>query len=280
MLTETALKEKLQTLAERKFKPDDERIIDELLPTMLAHIGSTDPELRDDLIYVAFIRWSMTYELIPPEKLRETFNTLLDDEHLFFNFGETDMDSIFTRSFSALWLPPILIAHRQNAFLTQKDIKNAHTKLLRFLREEKDRRGFVEDKGWAHAIAHAADALDDLAQCAEINTDELREMLPVIRETMSMTEFVYAHGEDERMVTPVLAIIQRSLLSIDEIKAWLKSFVAPIQETKAMPDGVILRANAQNFLQSLYFRLKWTDEKSNLLTHIEKTLHEINIFTR
>ena len=163
MLSETQLKQKLETLAKIKFKPEDESAVNELIPAMLAHIGSTDPELRDDLIYVAFIRWSMTYELIPPETLRDIFNTLLDEGHLFFGFGERDTDSIFTRSFSALWLPPILIAHRKKGFLTQKDIQNTHAKLLRFLREEKDRRGFVADKGWAHAIAHAGDALDDLA---------------------------------------------------------------------------------------------------------------------
>lgn len=278
MLSENELKKALQSLAKRKFKPDDEGIVEKLIPAMLAHIGSTDPELRDDLIYSAFIRWSMTYELISQEKLREIFNTLLDENHLLFHFSETETDSIFTRSFSVLWLPPILIAHRQDSFLSKEDIQNAHGKLLRFLREEKDRRGFVEGKGWAHSIAHAADALDDLAQCHEIGADELREMLPVIRKIMSMTEFIYAYGEDERMVTPMLAIIQRDLLPNVEFEFWLEGFVPIVKETKTMPDGVILRSNVQNFLQSLYFRLKWIDENRALLPAIEKTLHQINIF--
>ncbi len=278
MLTENELKQKLQSIAEKKFKPNDESIVGELIPAMLAHIGSTDPELRDDLIYVAFIRWSMTYKLLPPAALREIFNTLLDEQHLHFCLGEKDTDSIFTRSFSALWLPPILIQHREEAFLSQEDIQNAHKQLTRLLREEKDRRGFVPEKGWAHVIAHTGDALDDLAQCAEIGVAELREMLPIIRETMSMTDFVYVHGEDERMVTPVLAIIQRKLLPNDELEIWLEGFISPIKETKNMPDGVILRANIQNFLQSLYFRLKWTESSAELLPVIEKTLREINIF--
>ncbi|WKL05120.1 DUF2785 domain-containing protein [Paenibacillus amylolyticus] len=32
-------------------------------------------------------------------------------------------------------------------------------------KKERDYRGYDEEKGWAHAIAHAADVLDDLAQC-------------------------------------------------------------------------------------------------------------------
>jgi len=278
MLTENELKKELEALAEKKFKPSDNKTAEKLVPAMLTHIGSPDPELRDSLIYSAFASWVMRYDVLSIETLRNTFKTLLDDKHLLFGFGETKTDSIFTRSFSALWLPPILIKHRQSAFLSSKDILDAHRKLTKFLREEKDRRGFVEGKGWAHAAAHAGDALDDLAQCPEIGAEELRKMLPVIRETMSMTEFVYAHGEDERMVTPVLAVIQRDLLPSDEIKIWLESFVAPVKETKTMPDGVILRANIQNFLQSLYFRLKWADANSALLPAIENTLREINIF--
>lgn len=279
MLTEKALKEKLKALAKTKFDPEEDGVAEELIPAMLAHIGSIDPELRDDLIYVAFVRWSMTYNLIPPQTLGKIFRTLLDQEHLYFRFGEAGTDSIFTRSFSALWLPPILIQHRKKAFLSKDDLQNAHQKLVRFLGEEKDRRGFVEGKGWAHAIAHAADALDDLVQCPGIGAEELHQMLPVIRETMSMTEFLYAHGEDERMVTPVLAIIQRGLLSNDDFERWLESFVSPVKETKTMPDGIILRANVQNFLQSFYFRLKWIDAGNALLPSIEKTLREINIFT-
>ena len=80
MLTETELKKELLALAENKFKPDDESIVEKLIPAMLVHIGSTDPELRDDLIYVAFVRWSMTYNLISPETLRNTFSTLLDSQ--------------------------------------------------------------------------------------------------------------------------------------------------------------------------------------------------------
>lgn len=280
MLSENELKEELQVLAEKNFKPDDVNPVEQLLPAMLNHIGSIDSELRDNLIYVTFIRWVMTHKLIADEKLKEIFNTLLDEKHLFHQFGETGTDSIFTRSFSALWLPPILIAHREKAFLSREAILESHTKLLRFLLEEKDRRGFVAGKGWAHAIAHAADALDDLAQCAEVGEKELREMLPVICATMCMPDFVYAHGEDERMVTPVLAIIRRNLLTDDVFEQWLAEFATTIDNTKIMPDGVILRANIQNFLQSLYFRLKWTEENGTLLPIIEKTLHAINIFTR
>ncbi len=245
---------------------------------MLAHIGSTDAELRDELIYSAFASWVMRYDALPHTTLGEIFKTLLDNEHLLFQLGEKETNSIFTRSFSALWLPPILIKHREKPFLTTNDIKNAHSTLIRILRDEKDRRGYVAGKGWAHAIAHAGDALDDLAQCPEIGVEELREMLPVIRETMSMTEFVYAYGEAERMVTPMLAILGRNLLPAEEFETWLAGFATKLDETNAMPNKVILRTNIQNFLQSLYFRLKWAETNPELLTGIEKTLHKINIF--
>lgn len=93
MLSENELKKELKSIAKSKFQPPDETTIPRLIPAMLTYIGSTDPELRDDLIYVAFVRWSMTYNLLSNETLREIFTTLLDDEHLLFRFGEKNTEA-------------------------------------------------------------------------------------------------------------------------------------------------------------------------------------------
>jgi hypothetical protein len=53
--------------------------------------------------------------------------------------------------------------------------------LLHCLGKEKEHRGFVSEKSWAHFIAHAADPLDDLAQCSELDESDLAEILEAIR---------------------------------------------------------------------------------------------------
>ncbi len=278
MLTEKELKIKLQTLSKEKFKPEDDQILSQLIPSMMVHIGTPDGELRDDLIYGAFVTWVMRHDAISHNLLRKIFQTLLDENHLLCKIGEKDTNSVFQRAFSVLWLPPILIKHREKPFLSPSDIQDAYEKLVRFFREEKDRRGFVEGKGWVHAIAHAADALDDLAQCPEINKEQHKEMLALIQENICVTEFVYSHGEEERLVTPVLAILKGALLSSDEIAQWAKGFSEKVSATKEMPEGIILRSNIKNFLQSFYFRLQWAELGEDLLPIIRGILAEISFY--
>ncbi len=278
MLSEKELKIKLQTLSKEKFKTKDNRIPSQLVSSMMVHIGTPDGEFRDDLIYGAFVTWVMRHNAIPNDLLQEIFQTLLDENHLLYKIGEKNTDSVFQRAFSVLWLPPILIKHREKPFLSPSDFQDAYEKLIRFFREEKDRRGFVDGKGWAHAIAHAADALDDLAQCPAINKEQHKDMLTVIQETICVTEIVYSHGEEERLVTPVLAILKSGLLSNDEIIQWVKSFSEKVAAAKEMPEGVMLRSNIKNFLQSFYFRLQWAEFEKDLLPIIRETLAEISFY--
>lgn len=139
-------------------------IYQKLFPILLNHIGSTDSYLRDELIYSAFGTWTLRYNVIDQEQLRSLLPIILNERHMLYNIGEKNTDSVFRRSFSILLLPLILITHRSQHFLTAPEIRQVKEKLIYFLENEKDLRGFVSEKGWAHSIAHAADALDDIAK--------------------------------------------------------------------------------------------------------------------
>ena len=107
----------------------------------------------------------------------------------------------------------------------------------------------------------------------------LKNILQAIQKAISISDHNYGHGEDERMVTPLLAVLKRQLISQEKLIEWVESFEKPVKETKSMPEGIIIRSNIKNFLQSLYFRLKWDKIGKELLPTIEKTLHEISLFT-
>jgi hypothetical protein len=186
---------------------------------------------------------------------------------------------VFRRSFSVLLLPLFfLITHRSQPFLTPVEINQVKEKLLLYLRHEKDRRGFVKGKGWAHTIAHAADALDDLAQCAELNETDLREILEAVRSVISVQDTGYIHGEDERIVTPVTAIIKRYLISDVELEQWIRSFADTVLTIHSMPQEIIIRTNVKNFLQSLFFRLQWEKMADRHKATIYQTLYKISLF--
>jgi len=280
MLNEVRLKEKLQVFADNEFRLSENDDLSEIIPDMLNHIGSTDSYLRDDLIYSAFGTWILRHNAIDQEQLRRILSKILNEQHMLYNIGEKNTDSVFRRSFSVLLLPLLLIAHRSQPYLTSLEIQQIKEKLLYFLVNEKDLRGFVSEKGWAHSIAHAADALDDLAQCSELSKTDLAEILEVIRNVICVKDTGYIHGEDERIVTAVIAIIKRELLSEIEITQWIQSFADNMLSVKSMPEKHIVRSNVKNFLQSLYFRLQWEQVTNKFDTPINQALQKINPFIK
>jgi hypothetical protein len=281
MLNEIQLRDRLQVIAENKFHLSGNDDLSEIIPDMLNHIGSTDSYLRDDLIYSAFGTWILHHNIINQEQLRSLLAMILDERHMLYKIGEKNTDSVFRRSFSVLLLPLLLITHRSQPFLTAPEIHQIKEKLLFYLENEKDTRGFVIEKGWAHAVAHAADALDDLVQCSEIDKSDLAKILEAIRHVICIRDTVYIHGEEERVVTAVIAIIKRELLSDTEISQWIQSFAENVLLIKPMPERQIIRANVKNFLQSLYFRLQWEQQTADKFdTCINQTLKKINPFIK
>lgn len=275
MISEEQLKRNLQSLAKNEYQLTEADDLETFLQAMVTHIGSLDPELRDDLIYTTFVNLIYRQQALSAGQLRYLLQKALDEEHLFYGIGEQDTDSVFTRTFSVLLLPLILIAHRRQPFLSPHEVGQVQQSLLSYLHEERDRRGYVQGKGWAHAIAHAADALDDLAQCVETDTEGLREILSAVRETLCVTE-IYTHGEEERLVTPVIAILRRGVLAEDELVLWIEGFADAVLAIEEMPQRIYLQSSVKNFLQSLYFRLRWAELADGLPPVIFETLRRLN----
>ena len=48
--------------------------------------------------------------------------------------------------------------------MEQDLVQHTVNKVIHYMMEEKDTRGFIEGKGWAHAVAHGVDALDALTK--------------------------------------------------------------------------------------------------------------------
>ena len=278
MLTETELKEKLQALAQEDFHLSRREDLAELIPAMLKYIGSTDSELRDDLIYTAFDAWILAEPVLDPDQLRGLLPVILDEEHLRFRLGEQETDSAFTRTFSVLALPLLLIRHQSQPVFSAAEIQTIQRQVLHYLEQEKDRRGFVIGKGWAHGVAHAADALDDLAGCAELTQADLLAILAAVRQAVCVHSIYYTCGEEERLATAVISVLKRNLVPDAELIAWVEGFADAVLAVPALPERLWIRGNVKNFLQSLYFRLGWEGLPHPLEAPIQQTLRRISPF--
>ncbi len=286
-LSERALKEQLYDIADNDFALPEQAKPMERMQEMLPHLGSSDGELRDDLIYSTLATWILA-DKFEDDDLKELLRQLLTEEHLFFKLGEAGNDSVFMRSFSMLLIPLVLIQHRKRPFLMAHELRDLKVKLLDYLEREQDLRGFVaeDDKGWAHAVAHTADALDDLVQCQEMGNEELLEILHAIQRKAAEPKVVFVHAEDERLVTAVLAILGRKLLKQPDVQTWFDEFVPLAQQKEPFPDCYRQAQHGKSLLRSLYFRARKPEtadqigEKSaaTLAELAEKTLQTISLF--
>lgn len=281
MLKEEELKSQLQSIALNDFKPAEGMDIETLIPDMLFYIGSPDSDLRDELIYSAFGNWILEHELVSPDTLRKIAATVITEQHIFYRIGETGTDSVFRRSFSMLLLPLILIYHRSHPILSCDEIFQIKDNLILYQDQERDFRGYVDGKGWAHAPAHYADALDDLTRCEEISRlPDLRKILAVVSNLVCHTDAAFCWGEDDRFATVVIAILGRQLFPGEELDTWVQSLADAALSENEHPKKMILRVNIQNFLRALSFRVRWEFPDCSLLPTIDHALFRISPYTK
>lgn len=255
--------------------------LDRLITSMVKHIGTTDFVLRDELIYTTFGQMIFMKDLLDPNQLRALLRICLDDEHLYLGLGEDEGDFVFTRSFSTLVIALVLDADSRYSFLSKEEFELTLAAVFNYVRKERDSRGYVKEKGWAHALAHAADTLDELAKHRYFTEDNAVDLLEIIKSKVFYDGAVYSAQEDERFAIPVLSVVKTDLLSDQQINSWIGSFSATLEEEKKVvsdPNRLNLYLNVRNLLSSLCFRLRFEKIGNHLQDELEKTLDEIREF--
>lgn len=235
----------LQEIRQNNFEP----LTTELIKPMLEHLGSTNPILRDKLIYATFLHWIELKELITHSELRQILLVALDQEHLWWRISEPENDGVFKRSFSVLLIPLILTRHRKASFLTHLEIQQVKAQILDYLQAEKDNRGWTGDNGWAHSVAHTADALSELVLCPELAMADLIEILGFLQAKIADANNFYLYAEEERLAQVVDSVVERNLLSQIDWQVWLENFVSSAKSPS--PENFYEFSNPKNFLQSM-----------------------------
>ncbi len=230
-------------------------MLTELTRELFIYLGSTDPELRDDIGYTVYANW-LKQERYSADEIRAHIQELL--ANLDKGIGETESDSVFLRAFSVLFLAEIVHNDNKRNFLEKPDIQIIFEKGAAYILAEKDPRGYIPIKGWAHALAHSADLMLVLAKNRHIESAALTKILNVISEKIfHATNYIYIHGEDERLASAVTQVLRRDLIPAEDLKHWAISFVEQNWKDAYMSEEKS-RAfqNTRNLLRSIYLELK------------------------
>ena len=266
------LKEILLNIREIEYKIPENINPFELSLNMMEYIGDLDGEFRDDLVYLTLAHFIVEDKLTKDE-VKKIIDMLLSEDYLFYKIGEIN-DSVFKRTFSMLQLPVILYKHMEDNFLSKEEVELILDKVIEYFDKEEDLRGYVEEKGWAHGIAHGADALGQLVKCKELEYDSLKKILNLVKEKMQINNYVYVNEEDERMATALMGLFERKIINEDEIVEWIKGFSSFNKEVK-FPKDLKINLNTKNFLRCLYFKIFENEEYKILANEIVDVLKEI-----
>ncbi len=249
------LTEQLKEMKEMTDSEIDKMDTVDLVRKMIASIGDPDPELRDNLIYTTFAQL-ITEHHLNTSFMADILDICIDDDYLFFRIGEKETDAVFTRSFSALVVALILNEDVKGRFLSEAIAVEACEKAVRYLLEEHDLRGYDEEKGWAHAVAHGADLLAVAVQHPSVNTESFYpKALDALKHCILQENGVYTNEEDERLLMVIHYMFKRGV-NPSQLEKWIDSIWTGLQDKKEQGwsnEYFHMRRNITTFLKSLYF---------------------------
>ncbi len=252
------------------------------LPDLTAELGemlgSSDPAIRDEIAYPVLASWISTG--VYDHLLRTLGNGLcvLMEEGV----GSMTDDSVFQRSFAALVLAEIIERDNRMDVVDDRTLLGWGDRIATWLVAEKDLRGFVQAKGWAHAVAHGADAIGALARSPRIDGPALAFLLDVIADrVLAPTPAFFVAGEADRLAFAAMVALRRDLVDMDALDPWLRRLTAraePVGDDLLHPFRV--NGNVQTFLRALHLQLQLAPERpavrSDLLLALVEALRRSN----
>jgi hypothetical protein len=220
------------------------------VPELVAYLGSPDPVRRDRIAFEVLAHWLDARTLSDADvrdlarRLRENLAASLDAP-----------GGVFRRSFSALVLAQVVQRDRQSPVLTDDERRALLHAARDYAARETDLRGHTGATGWAHAAAHTADLLAQLAQLpAFTDADRAIVLEAVASFVVRRHGQILAYGEDGRLAASVIAAATAGVAP-GAIDAWLVALSAPLREhlTPTFDAGLFAaQRNVRNLLFTLY----------------------------
>ncbi|HWK21543.1 MAG TPA: DUF2785 domain-containing protein [Ureibacillus sp.] len=239
---------------------------DSLLEEMIKYIGYPEDEMRDKLNYRLFIEL-LAGQMFTNDQMANLALILKSDNYLFHSIGGYETDDVFTRSFSALWLSNLLNADSQLRFLNDEQAMSVLNASSSYLVKERDVRGFVGEKGWAHAIAHGADLSSAIISHPSFEVRLAPVILQGIKESFWKGS-VFIDDEEERLVTIIEKLISKDFpeeILIEWIEQVFDKLQFYLMEVGYTPQYFAARTNTLHFMKTLYFTLKFSQKSPELM---------------
>ena len=212
----------LQRIHDTDFVVPAGRPLADVTADLTRALGDTDPAVRDELALPILGTWLE----------RGVYDDLLVGlgdgmaTGLSTGLGESGTSTVFRRSFSALVLGWCIERDTEMLLVPSGTVMTWGDRLATWLLAEQDTRGWVPGRGWAHAVAHGADALGALAGSPHLGRAELPVVLEVIGDLVTRPcEQPLLAGEPDRLAAATLRLLRRELIGADHLEEWVGRLV-------------------------------------------------------
>jgi len=239
--------------------PED-RPLPDLTAELTTMLGSTDPVERDEIAYPILTAW--------------IGEGVYDD--LLAGLGD-GMAAGLTQG-----LGECVARDNELSLLPQTRLLEWGDRVSGWLVREQDVRGFVPGKGWAHAVAHGADAIGTLAGSAHFRLPELTVLLDVLADRVLLpTPIPLSSGEPDRLAAATMAVFRRRLVPLRMIEPWLaRVTAAATTATRDGEDPYLTTGNPEAFLRALHLQVAFAPEpidvRADLLLELVASLRTSN----
>jgi hypothetical protein len=240
----------LTQLKQAKFVVPSDEERNRLAVELLSCLGDADPSIRDGVVFEALSTWLRGKSLLPATVL--VLETSLEK-------ALTDPPDAagFRRPFAALVLSEVARVDRIEPVFAdsarERLVELAATSLIAVT----DYRGFDNQEGWRHGVAHGSDLVLQLALNQKVGSPSLRRLVEAVTAQIAPKGSVfYTFGEPERLARAVTFIHRRGLLEPAFWETWFGGLSSPkpfstwgaaYQST----DGMARRHNTLAFLHAL-----------------------------
>lgn len=267
-------KEFLQFLSKQKeteYKYEDVNKL-EVAHKLIENIGDLDPEVRDGLIYpcLAHLLHDKHFD---ESQLEEITRLLISYNYLLFDLDNDIEYSVLIRSFTLLQLVIIVFVHNRDNIISDELIKEILVVFLEYYDKEENLKGYQDNVGFMHSIAHSADLFAQLVKVEKFKEAELKVIFSVIAKKFKRKDYFFQHDEDERTVNAIHNALERDILDDEFLLEWVNA-LGSYPKVTDYPEAYNMTNNIKNLLRSLYFRVLDNEKYDFLSKEIAKVLKE------
>lgn len=185
--------------------------VPEALAELSQMLASADPAVRDGQAYMILSTWARRGAI---------------DDHLV-DVGDAmvalfDHAQVQARTFAPLILAAVVDRDSVIEVVGLNRLREWREAFESWWIAEADIRGWDEQLGWLHAIAHGADLVGAFGSSPRLTGDELTELLTVVaRRVTAPTDYRYAQMEEDRIARAIGSILAQERLGVASATEWL-----------------------------------------------------------